>query len=1364
MADFWNRSWKLVATALAPGSESLSGSAVLAQFLQDDHVRSLLQNPSAAFPAPNQSSKTTFDTKTSAIHATPGSNGVYDIKQIKEDAEWLSQSANICQVAALRVVVLEFQSRPASHLAGPLSTQDVVNLQEAAGINNGSISSLLPLSTVTMDADAVWKEFEKDESRRLRIFRTYLSERRYLAMAADLAQAATLASRTKQITAGPATEKPLYPVLPVQDPTKQAEHIIEANLKHLSTTMEHLSGGYEKAITDKDLQLETLELDWLTTLVTELVHSLSLIFQALHQGDDNFFAAPETVLEWFSLMEAYMFLDGLGSVPETVSSLIPPIQTLVCGVSLKLLNPTRAMAFLAQDVELNGEENNPYLTATEVLTKIHDSILGAADAGCESQLPVIFAWTVISHRMTISHNERSEKRDTLQNQRSQETFESGALLRPTTGRRMSAGSIVSLDSLPFDGFLAVSGLKDDLQIIEQLAQAVTSQGRVYDVVTQMITATASSDESSFTSALACRLRLVFVNFLTATFPLVGYQSDPVSTLLSVLSTGRSYWDLADLLPPADDIASRVLADGRAMEYYFHQAYSRFPFEFLPFINLCRSMVSTSAASEAADTIVELLRNAPTLTFALPDDFLDYELAQEDENTNTFRILDDIPLFSPAASWARRSADDDALKIPAGTFGRFITDTGRVALMEHPHSIFALLGKRLEVHLSPETYRSPFENLRAEEVAEVVTLLASVLQAENIKAEERGKKGDEALKVGHEILDETSKHISGNNDIITVITGLLDAYMQDDQVTADGPGILILSSCIQFLHSILPLYPTRVWSYMARCDLLNTDARAGKLTRLVGNLDLTPDRFAFLLSAVRLFSSLVDSVLRSVVQRKSGNKLVGRQQVSNNVWVGVADRILSRVGLAVAQGLVDVFESSSTWRFPSSFHQTVLIRHIVPVMDKFVKDAYSIGDSTSPEALTAPLRPAADYIIDSFQSASQGSLRFQALLSTWITALELPDATLYYGKLTTIRQQVVATVTFATNLLRVAPILSQPASGFESYLFKATSLFARLCAIDEQFKQPAMSLLGALVVNAATAHDDPPSLLGYLGPLLSRSFLQLLSRLGKPLGLPSEVQSTWQFFSVIVQNRQQWMSNCLLTGKTPRDALREQTKSPELPTSVLSAAFSKLKQIDELDVGEAMRVLEFVNSSQNHWPWTIFTMQKDSSYVDSLRRFIKDLKPASATAKTDATKAAVEAKMAAYIAEIFAMQLYHQRQMGSADDLAKNLVGDLDYYLREGVEVASYNNSLHRNFDKNFSAKYPGLSPESLKRTSLEPSELGSNFYYALDRANEMFKFDPGWHGRRDDGFRKEMEIANANLSLVDAQIVSGPFCWDETMC
>ncbi|EEY20570.1 conserved hypothetical protein [Verticillium alfalfae VaMs.102] len=1190
-------SWRLVAKALAEPTGERRSTETLSKFLKDEHVRSLLQDPATAFSPSNDATKKQFETTTTAINVTPTPNGKYDIGTIKGDAAWFSKAGNVNLVAALRIVVLEFQARPAAHLAGPLSTQDAVNLQEAAGVSNSQSSSLVPISGATMDADAIWAAFDKEEAKRLRIFQTYLSERRFLAMAADLTHGETLRHQPKAITGTEEAIEATYPVLPAEDLTKLAENLISTNLKWIARTVESLGNGFERETDDKSILIDEIEVEWQRTLLTEIAHALATIFQALDSHGD-LFAAPSSVLEWFTLMESCVFFEGLSA----------------------LLNPSRAMAFLSQDIDLHPDENNPYLASSDVLSKIHDAILTAADAGCESQSPVMFVWTVITHRMTISHTERSEKRDTIQNQRSQDVFESNdsnepqALIRPSTGRRLSAGSIVSLDGLPFDGFLAVSGLKDDTQAIEQLAIAVTSQGRVYDIVTQMVFAASASNEGSFAPALGTRIRTTFIDFLKATYPLVGYQSDPVTALLSVLSAGKSYWDLSHDLDPAQDIAAQTLQDPRALEFYFDQAFSRYPYEFLPFLNLCRSLTSASATDESADAIINLLRKTPSLTFSLPDNFQEYELAQEEENTNTFRLLADISLFNTSSSWSRRSREDDALIIPAGTYGRFITDTGRVVLMEYQHSALALLGKQLEVHLASETFNSELEGLRTEDVAEVVALLSMLLQSESIKSKKKGLKGELVLKAGLEILEETSKHLSGNKDIISIVCSLLDVYTQDDQATADGPGILVLTSCVQFLHATLPLCPTRVWSYMARCDLLNSDSRAGKLTRLVGQLDLSPDRFDFLLSVIRLFSSLVDSVMHSAIQRKSGNKIVGRQKVSNNVWLGVADKVLARVSLAIAQSAVDVFESSSTWRFPSEIHQTILIQDLIPIMERLVTDTYSIGDPRSPESLSICLQPASDYIIESFLSGSNGSLRFQALLGTWITALRIPDSTLYLGKLSAIRRQ----------------------------------------------------------------------------------------------------------------NRQQWMSNCLLTGKTPRDALsRGADKTTEsATTSVLSTAFAKLKAINDLEREEALKVLDFVASAQNHWPWTIFTMQRDSSYFESLRRFVRELQTSSTTARTDATKAAVEAKMAAYIAEIFAMQLYHQRQMGGAEELAKSLVADLDYFLRDGVEVASYNNSLHNNFTKNFASKYPGVSLDSLKRTALEPRELGKWYYYALDRANTMLPSIP----------------------------------------
>ncbi|TID01609.1 Nucleoporin NUP188 [Colletotrichum higginsianum] len=1189
-------SWKLIAAALADQDDVRRKSDAVVQFLQDDCVRSLLRDPATAFAPPSDSTRSKFETRTAAIHVTPQPNQKFDIKVIKEDAQWLSRNAKVNLITALRATVVEFQSRPASHLTSTLSSQDIVNLQEASGVASMQSSALVPIAGAAQDAETIWADFEKEESRRQRIFQTYLAERRHFLMTAALVQENVLytqPSASVLTTAGePSTQTHL---IPANDRPKYLDDLLTTYLQYVTDAIGRLAEGLEAVVEDKGLLGEELELEWMRTALTEVVHALTVVFQSIDGNGDSF--VPSAVVgQWFGLMDNYGFLNGITAPTDAISSLIMPLRSLICAISIKLLNPSRSIECLAEEApEYRGDED-PYITAPAVLEQVHNAILAAANSDCESQSPIIFAWTVVVHRMFYSHHDRIEKRDALQNQRSQETFEAGVLIRPTTNRRLSAGSIVSLDGKSFDIFLNNVGLDKDLQVVEQLAVAVTSNGRAYEVLSEMALAIGGYSDGAFSPLLGSRVRLAYVDFLKATYPLVGYQSDSVTSLLSVLGAGQQYWDLSrPALHPSNDILAEVLQDSTAMEYYFHQALNRYPFELLPFLNICRTLANCVVADDRMDTVVNLLRKTPSLTFILPDDYQQYELAQEEDNTNTFYLLEDIPLFTPATAWNRRTRLDDAFRIPAETVGRFVTDTGRVVLMEYEHSALALLGKRLEVQLAPETYRSELDAFQPEETAETIALFATLLRAEVLKSERQGLSGETSLKSGLDLLEEIGKHVSGNKDLVAVVCETMDAYMQDEKAT-EGQGIAVINSCVQFLHAILPLCPTRVWSYLARCELLNSEAQAGKLAKITGNLDLVGDRYDLLLSAVRLFASLIDSVKSSAVQRKSGNKLVGRQKVSNNVWLGVADKVLGKVSLAIAQATVDVFETSSTWRFGSELYKTLLIRHVVPVMDHIVLYTYGMGDQESSETLTACLEPAASYIIDAFLSPSTGSLRFQPLLTTLVNGLQVPDSTFYQERLASAQEQLISALRFTTTLLRVANHLERSSEIFEDHLFKTSSILARLCAICEQFRRPALLLLEALVLSAARAHDDPPSLLGYLGPLLSRSFIQVLSQLDKPFLVAEDVQTTWKFFSTIVQNRQQWLSNCLLTGKTPRDALKGAKKdTSSTPNSVLATAFAKLKDIKELDITEALRILDFVASSQNHWPWTIFTMQKDSSF-------------------------------------------------------------------------------------------------------------------------------------------------------------------------
>lgn len=1358
------RSWKLAAAAISDVSGQRQTSAAIIDFFDDSHVHELLNNPSRAFSQPSEASKKDFETKTAPINVTPGADDRYDLEAIKRDTEWLSKNAKINLVAALRVVVIELQSRASTHLTGPLSSQDATNLKEAAGLERGHGSSLISDlgGGAALDAEEIWTEFEKADSRRQRLFATYLLERRNYMMVVEYALSIKLYERLPILTPIEAKLVQVYRLRLRQAPKEELEELLSNYLQAVSDRMTLIESGLTAQTDDPLLTNEYIELDWLRTLLTEVAHALSAIFQVVDKfGND--FAPSNAVNQWFTLMDMFSFFDRLQPINEAIAELIMPLKTLSAAISLIFLKPERALTYLVERDEDPAQADaayDSYILSNDVLEQVHKSLMNAANADSESACPVIFAWAILLHQLNISYQSRTEKRDNLLQQNARETFETGVVARPTMARRNSAGSIFSIESSKFDGFLENQVIPKDLGAVEQLAAAVTTQGRVYDIVSKMSSLCGSSVKGCMTAVVGSRVRTVFVELLKVTYPFVGYQSEPLEALVSVLSANRNYWDITsgDNLPADQDVVSSTLRDDQILEFYFQQTIDRHPYEFLPFITMCRILASTASFSDDDDRselLLGHLRQTPTLTFILPDAFMDYELVQEDENTNSFCILQDIPLISLSSSWQRRTIEDDAYRIPSGTLGRFITDTGRVVVMEYPHSTLSLLGRRLEINLAKEGYRAEFGMLQPDEVAEVIALFATLIAIENIKVSKEG--GVSALvQAESDIMHETSKHISGGRDIITVVCDTMDYYMQDELAMSDDVAVSVLNSCVQFLDAVLQIQPSRVWSYLARSELLNSDSRAGKLTKITGNLDLMSDRFEFLVSSMRMFSALLRTASSSAVQRRGGNKLAPRQRNELNPWSGTADKVLARVSLSIVQAAVDIFENTSTWKFENNTARTSLLDAVVPMLNDVVQYAYSMGSPQGEDSIVSCLRPAASYVVDCFLSPNTGTLRFQPLLTTFTSAFTTDESTLYPARRQVATSQVVSVLSFCATLLRVADLLEKQSKVFETYLFKVSTLLARLCGASDFYRSPALWLLDSLVTNGGRSSNDPPSLLGYLGPQISKSFLQVLAGLGKPFRITEDVRSTWRFFSSVLRNRQQWMSNCLLTGQTPREAMRDTSKKELSSQSLFAAALARLKSLSTLEPAEAVVILDFVASAQNYWPWTVFTLQKDTSYLDGLRAYVRELQPSHLVAKTNVTKASYEARIAAYVAETLAMQLYHSRHLGSDNELAKGLVKDIDYYLRDGVEVGGYNKSLHTNFARNFATKYGGCKIESFKRTSLEPRALGTAYFYDLSRADEMLRFDPAWNGRKNDGFKTEMELANANLSLVDAQIVSIP--------
>jgi nuclear pore complex protein Nup188 len=1042
-----------------------------------------------------------------------------------------------------------------------------------------------------------------------------------------------------------------------------------------------------------------------------------------------------------------------------IAELVFPLRTLASVASVGLLKPNRCMEYFLDPEKhpASADSSHDSWLSSEVLEQVHNITVAATEAKIDSASPVSLSWAVILHGMNLSYTKRSEKRDNLLLQSARERFEAGNVVRGPPGRRNSAGSIYSIESSRFDTFLENGTPSKDLQASRRICDAATENGYVYNVISGIAFGTRSSPGGCMTPLLSSRIRASLMEAVQAAEPFIGYQDAPVRTVLGILSVDREYWDITQdhILPSDQDVVASTARGAWLQERILQIAIDRNPHELLPFIMLCRSLCSTlSLEDDELDQILGLLRHTPTLAVILPQSAKWVSISDgPDAENGYYRLLNDVPLVPQSSSWTSRKPEEEDFYIPANTLFRFLDQAGTASIVEYNHSTLALLGQRLDVNLSRER-ELLFELFDAETTAEVISFFATLIHVDCLKAANANPNGS-IVHLESDILHEASKHLSGGRDIVTVVCATMDYYLQDELAMSDENAVAVLNSCIQFLHSILPLHPSRVWSYLARCELLSSESKAGKLAKITGTLDLNSSRYDFLRSSVRLFSDLIETAMTSAVQRRVGSKAVGRQRPDANLWLGTSDKVLSRVSYSIAQASVDIFENTSTWRFESPDKQTSLLESVVPILRNLISYCYSMGDMQTSSGLTSTLRPAASYVVDCFVQPSTGTLRFQPMLSSLVEACLSGESTLHISKYQSLYTQVTSVLDFATSLLRVSNLLEVSSNMIETYLFKSCTLLARLSGVSPHLRVPALRLLDALVVNAGKSTSEPPSLLGYLGPQISKSFLQQLSTLGKPFSLAQDVKTTWKFFSSILRNRQQWMSNCLLTGQTPREAMKKGAKKGEMASdSIFGIALKKLSRLNELDSSQALVILDFVASAQNYWPWTVFTLQKDTSYLDGLRDYVRELQPSHVTAKTSVTKAAIDARVAAYIGETLAMQLYHSRHLGNADDLAEKLVADIDYYLRDGVEVAGYNKSLHTNFARNFSNKYAGCSLDEFQRTLLEPRELGVDFYYDLERASTMLGFDPGWLGRKQNGFKTEMERANANLSLVDAQIVS----------
>lgn len=310
--------------------------------LTDHQTLDLLSEPFVPFGLPSSRTKSSFETKTSAINVPPSAQGRYDIKQIQDDALWLSKETNISETDALRVTVLEWQTRPAQRLLRE-SSHEAANLKSSVGRSGlaGSLRSSILSPTLASEPDAS-NAFVSSEARRQRLLLTYLSERRYILKTSEYVVFAALFETLLHAEPNPSSNSkgkaPDRPWLQAESgpssPQGEAEWVAEVGnriLTHwnLDGHMESRHKNFIVCAVDvletrtKDLEQgsgwfreegspEDIETAWARNQILEIIHIMQTILTVLVSSTKP--TRTDALIAWFKFVDKYRFFEGFGLV------------------------------------------------------------------------------------------------------------------------------------------------------------------------------------------------------------------------------------------------------------------------------------------------------------------------------------------------------------------------------------------------------------------------------------------------------------------------------------------------------------------------------------------------------------------------------------------------------------------------------------------------------------------------------------------------------------------------------------------------------------------------------------------------------------------------------------------------------------------------------------------------------------------------------------------------------------------------------------------------------------------------------------------------------------------------------------------
>ena len=1345
------RSWRAALDALS-SPENARYEWTFERFLTDEDSLKLLEKPLDPFSHPSPQTKSQFEALTAPINITPSHHGQFNIDQIKGDALWLSEQTKINEPAALRIVVLEWQSRQDAQLLGKWA----VSGSNGHEVLDFGSSRLLSRALAGYDAtDAA--TFSSTTHRRSRSLQLYFSEKASILRISEIllrahqyeddifARRAEQAPRAKGN--GEAKREQWYFAMGQvirEDMEKPEGSFLTKCISALEKRLEDLekgSGCYEEGIEPK------VEDTFGAENVAEIIHITQMMSTHL---EDISVPDSHSIRAWYGLMTKYQFFNELQFANASLQALVQPLQALTSLVSLQMLKIATILQILDNAAEACITS---YLADREAVKEINQALILAAEKSMPTVAsPAVFAWAIIID----AWRGFSEYITTIDDAQ----FPPG--LDENNTREI------------LDSFEEVRNPPLDVDLIQFFAQSAISVLQVHEVIPALAITLSKIFNARIDYSFRIQARNALFSLIVNSLGLVQYSEPVIISALALLQGKDGFWDIVQ--PPVRT-ATRAMAPAEALlnndwakDRLLVQAQSRYPLEIVPLMQFCQALCAGGILDQdGLPVALRFMRDMPRYTQRLPHGVEPYSLVREDENQNFACLDQELPMFGHRGSQqeyhvtetrdsrALMAADgisgEETLRVPAGTLGNILEDTSKpfIGCWEFSYPGIAHQALLLSTFVSGShrveyATRAPIDRFQA---TEIIGLLASVLA---VCARHDNVGG------AHAVLEAASDGLDRTEDIITTVLTILDEGLQTSLWEADLEGTFeLLFNCMHFAYAITKLLPHRIWPFLSRSSLLDLDGPGGNLINIV-SAEMNLGRHEFLASSVRLFDALIEDAITGTVERKAPGKQITRFEEAKAGGSGTTGKAMEKIITAFTRVVSDVFQSAASWRFDDANEKLELDTIILQAFEKMLIYVYGYDDTHEPSMkMTAMLAPGARYLLATFLAPSGNDLALDPLLKTLAAGTAITTTTFLSDTTTSWISRTVSTLGFVNTLLKTRTLLDLETPQIEMRLFEACPILARLYVAQESFKVPTLSLLETMILSAGQTNQEPPSLLGHLGSETSKCFLKVLSNLSKPLEDSLLELKIWQLLSAVVSSRQQWFAIFLLTGDSGRGSTRKEKndagKSHGRP--LLQYALDQLANPENFqDKQRANAMLDFIALAQDKWPWAVLEVRKHPKFIGAIADVLNNQDhPDSDSTNEKSIRMCNDNRAAARIADVLAMCLHEARQTGDVS-LAKDLSSKLYYYRDNAIQGAdtAYNESLHRNLVRNFEMKYL-VSPNSFKRTVLTatPSSFGDNYFYALEYANKVLAYDPSWSSRK--GFRYEFQSLNIMLSLVESHVM-----------